>query len=63
MPKEYREVYTIIPKAGKDYKDKWVKIGVSFTNSDGSENVQLDALPLTGRLQLRKPKPKDKAED
>ena len=58
MPRAYREVFTIVPGAGVDKKDRWVRIGVSFTNKDGSESVILHALPLDGRLQLRTPKPK-----
>lgn len=33
----------------------WTKIGVAFENRDGSWDLQLSALPLTGRLQLRDP--------
>jgi hypothetical protein len=33
---------------------RWTKIGVGFTNRDGSINLILDALPLgTNRLQIR----------
>ncbi|HEY6099449.1 MAG TPA: hypothetical protein VIW03_08470 [Anaeromyxobacter sp.] len=33
---------------------RWVRIGVAFTNRDGSINLILDALPLgTNRLQVR----------
>ncbi len=63
MPRPYREVYTIIRGAGVNQKDRWVKIGVSFPNKDGSETVQLHALPLNGRLQLRSPKPKGASEE
>jgi hypothetical protein len=32
----------------------WVRIGIGFTNRDGSINLILDALPLgTNRLQVR----------
>ena len=62
MPKTYREVYTIVRGDGPDNKDRWVRIGTSFTNRDGSEDVVLYALPVNARLQLRTPKPKD-AED
>lgn len=63
MPKTYREVYTVIKGAGVQGKDKWLRIGVSFTNRDGSESVILHALPLDGRLQLRTPKPKGASEE
>jgi len=56
MPKPYREVYTIVSGAAKDKKDRWVRIGVAWPNKDGSETVQLYALPVNGKLQLRSPK-------
>jgi hypothetical protein len=37
---------------GRD-RARWVRVGVAFDNKDGSVNVLLDALPLTGRLQIR----------
>ena len=63
MPKAYREVFTIIRGAGVEGKDKWVRVGTSWTNRDGSEDVLLYALPVNGKLQLRTPKPKEKAEE
>jgi hypothetical protein len=32
---------------------RWVRVGVAFPNRDGSLNVLLDAIPLSGRLQIR----------
>lgn len=37
---------------GRD-RSRWVRVGVAFENKDGSVNVLLDALPLSGRLQIR----------
>ena len=34
-------------------RSRWVRVGVAFENKDGSLNVLLDALPLSGRLQIR----------
>ena len=46
-----------IPESRDGEKTFWVRIGVAFTNRDGSVNVILDALPLgTNRLQIREPK-------
>ncbi len=43
-----------IPESRDGEKAFWVKIGVAFTNRDGSINLILDALPLgTNRLQIR----------
>lgn len=54
MPKENQEtraVYTIVKQG--DGKNHWLRIGVAFTNRDGSINVVLNALPMNGKLQLR----------
>ena len=40
----------------------WTKIGVAFTNRDGSINVRLDAMPVTGTLCLRAAKTDTKSE-
>ncbi|MGH9891470.1 MAG: hypothetical protein ACREA0_05700 [bacterium] len=49
-----KDVYAIYEAkdAGKE-RSRWVRVGVAFDNKDGSINVLLDALPLTGRLQIR----------
>jgi hypothetical protein len=50
-----KDVYAIYESKNgdKEQKTRWVRVGVAFDNSDGSMNVLLDALPLTGRLQIR----------
>jgi O-succinylbenzoate synthase len=51
-----------IPESRDGEKAFWVKIGVAFTNRDGSINLILDALPLgTNRLQIREQKEDAKA--
>ncbi len=42
--------YVITERNGKSY---WTRIGVAFVNSDGSLNVRLEAMPVTGELQIR----------
>lgn len=49
-------VYGINEHKGKDY---WTRIGVAFVNADGSINVQLNYLPLNGKLQIREPNEKE----
>ncbi len=39
----------------------WTKIGVAFENRDGSYNLELAAVPVSGRLQMREPNPKQQA--
>jgi DNA relaxase NicK len=49
-----KDVYAIYDgKAEGKERSRWVRIGVAFENKDGSLNVLLDAVPLSGRLQIR----------
>jgi len=43
-------VYVISERNSKSY---WNRIGVAFVNNDGSINVKLDAVPVSGELQIR----------
>jgi hypothetical protein len=40
----------------------WTKVGSGFTNKDGSIGIQLDALPLDGRIVLQIPLTKEQRE-
>lgn len=40
-------------------KSFWTKIGVAFQNRDGSWSLELSAIPVNGRLQMRDPKPRE----
>jgi len=46
-------VYNIKEK-GEGKKSYFFKIGVAYTNKDGSINLHLDALPTDGKLHIRK---------
>jgi len=49
-----KDVYAIYEsKVEGRERSRWVRVGVAFENKDGSLNVLLDALPLSGRLQIR----------
>jgi hypothetical protein len=43
-------VYTVTEKGEKSF---WTRIGVAFSNRDGSLTVKLDAVPVNGTLQIR----------
>ncbi len=45
-----------IQEEGKEKDPYWFKIGVAFVNKDDSINVYLNALPIDGKLHIRKPK-------
>lgn len=36
-----------------DRNPVWTKVGVAFTNRDGTVSIVLDVVPLDGRVQLR----------
>jgi hypothetical protein len=49
--RDMKAVYTVIDRGqGKSF---WVRVGVGFTNRDGSINLRLDAIPVNGTLQVR----------
>jgi len=49
-------VYVISERNNKSF---WNRIGVAFVNNDGSLNVKLDAVPVTGELQIRDYNPRE----
>ena len=55
-------VYTVIEREkGKD--PFWLRIGAAWEHKDGNGyNVTLDALPVNGRLSLRKPQVEEEEE-
>ena len=47
-----------VPARGdREAKSFWTKIGVAFENRDGSFSLNLAAIPVNGRLQMRDPVP------
>ena len=56
--KGMKVAYSITERNGKSY---WNRIGVAFTNRDGSINVKLEAVPVSGQLQIREYEPRDDA--
>lgn len=50
------------PIERKDRTTFWMRLGTAFMNRDGSMNLYLDALPLTGKLQVREAREIDEAE-
>ena len=47
---DHQSVFAITERGEKSY---WTRVGVAYPNRDGSINVNLDALPVSGRLQIR----------
>jgi hypothetical protein len=55
-PSRMKIVYVISQNSKKKY---WTRIGVAFVNSDGSLNVRLEAVPVSGEMQIRDYVPRD----
>jgi hypothetical protein len=50
--------YAITERSGRSY---WNRIGRAFTNKDGSITVRLDAVPVSGTLQIRDWEPREES--
>lgn len=50
--------YVISSRNGKNF---WNRVGVAFVNHDGSINVKLEAVPVSGEIQIRDYVPRDEA--
>ncbi|HLK37649.1 MAG TPA: hypothetical protein VKU41_12905 [Polyangiaceae bacterium] len=61
QPRNMKAVYTIVERG--QGKSHWVRVGVGFTNQDGSLNLRLDAIPVNGRLQVREWEAYDRRPD
>jgi hypothetical protein len=48
--------YVITTRGDKKY---WNRVGAAFLNSDGSLNVKLESLPVSGDFQIRDYVPRD----
>jgi hypothetical protein len=61
-PTKRMQAYTITSRTNHDgeVKSYWHEIGVAWVNRDGSINVELFAVPVSGKLQLREPREKNK---
>jgi hypothetical protein len=55
-----RNVFAITERGDKSF---WTKIGAAFTNKDGSVNLELDALPVSGRCQIRDAEEREEREE
>jgi len=53
MAEKSNDKKSVFALTERDQKTFWTRIGAAFTNKDGSVTVQLDALPVSGRLQIR----------
>jgi hypothetical protein len=57
-PSKMKIVYVITDRHNRKF---WNRIGVAFVNSDGSVNVKLEAIPVSGEMQIRDYVPREDA--
>ena len=50
QPNKLKMVYVITKRGEQSY---WNRVGIGFVNSDGSLNLRLDAMPVSGELHVR----------
>ncbi len=54
-----KAVFALTERDGRTW---WTRIGVAFVNGDGSQTCRLDALPVSGQLQVRDDEPRDEGD-
>ena len=63
MNSKNNETKAVFALTERDEKTYWTRIGAAFTNKDGSITLQLDALLVSGRLQVRDDEPREEREE
>ena len=48
----------VVREGTEGSKGFWMEVGSAWTNSDGSLTLKLDAVPVAGKLIVRKREPK-----
>ena len=57
-PNRMKIAYVITQRKDRNY---WNRVGVAFVNNDGSINVKLEAVPVSGEIQIRDYVPRDES--
>ena len=57
-PSKMKIVYVISERNSRKF---WNRIGVAFVNPDGSLNVKLEAIPVSGEMHVRDYLPRDES--
>jgi hypothetical protein len=63
--KTMKMVWTMVERSQGNgpTKSYWTRVGVGFVNRDGSINLRLDAIPISGTLQVRDWEPYERRPD
>jgi hypothetical protein len=62
MSQRYDAMMVVEYEAHGEKKSRWTKIGAGFVNRDGSIGVQLDAIPVGGKIILQIPMTKEEKD-
>ena len=54
-----KAVYALTERGERTY---WTRVGIAFVNKDQSLTLRLEALPVSGTLQVRDDEPRDDGE-
>ena len=57
---EHKPVFALTERGEKTF---WTRVGIAFENKDRSITLQLDALPVSGRLQIRDNEDREERQD
>lgn len=52
MNPEFKTRPVFVAKNPTDEPEKWLRVGTAFLNKDGSLNVELDVLPVSGIVRI-----------
>jgi hypothetical protein len=55
-----KPVFALTERADKTF---WTRVGIAFENKDRSITIQLDALPVSGRLQIREHEDREERQE
>lgn len=57
---EKKSVFALTERDSKTY---WTRIGAAWLNKDGSISATLDAVPVSGRLQIREDQEREERDE
>ncbi len=56
MARPFDVVTPVEYQAGDEKKTRWIRCGAAWSKDDGKWSIQLDALPVNGKLMIMPPK-------
>ena len=62
MARERNDTKAVFALTERGDRTYWTRVGSAFANRDGSITCKLDALPVSGTLQIRDDEPRNERE-